>query len=97
MRPLSRKPCIQIWVCVNERSQNELPSCQRQRGEDVVAAFQQALRALPSVRSGNVWINRTLCQGSCHPDGVSVVIEPSGQRYQAVHADDVPAILSDCV
>lgn len=97
MRPLSLKPRVQIWVCVNERSHNELPSCVRERGENIVAAFQKALRALPAARSGNVWINRTLCQGSCNPNGVSVVIEPPGKRYQAVNADDVPTILAECV
>jgi (2Fe-2S) ferredoxin len=97
MRSLTLKPRIQIWVCVNERSHHELPSCLRERGEDVVTAFQQALRAFPAERSGHVWINRTLCQGSCNPNGVSVVVEPAGKRYQGVLVSDVQAILEECL
>lgn len=78
MRELKLKPHVQIWVCVNERSSDELPSCQRDRGESVVVALKDSLlRLVPESRLGDIWINRTLCQGSCSVHGVSIVIEAS--------------------
>ena len=85
MRELRLKPRVQIWVCVNERSAQELPSCRRSRGEDLVAAMIKAIaRLVPDPVKGDVWINRSLCQGSCTAHGVSIVLECSGTGGQAV-------------
>jgi hypothetical protein len=103
MRELKLKPRIQIWVCVNERSHHDLPSCQKSRGEALVVALQQALqRSLPASQRGDVWINRSLCQGSCSSQGVSVVLEasqpldggqPWSRRYSGVDPDHAQTII----
>ncbi len=92
MRELHLKPRLQIWVCINERSHEELPSCVKQRGEEVIAALQQELTQRPVSQRSGVWINRSLCQGSCHPGGVSLVVEPGGRRFQAVNVTDAKKV-----
>lgn len=108
MRELKLKPSVQIWVCVNERSSDELPSCQRNRGESVVVALKKSLlRLVPESRLGDIWINRSLCQGSCSVHGVSLVVEAASgpeegsgnrrfsRRYAAVLPQDTDAIIQD--
>jgi hypothetical protein len=101
LRELRLRPLVQIWVCVNERANGDLPSCQRSRGEELVNALQSGISSLPQsqIQGGQVWINRSLCQGSCSAHGVSVVIEsnrgasPVSKRFNAVRVEDVPAIV----
>ena len=101
MRELKLKPRVQIWVCVNERSHHELPSCTKSRSEVLIECIQVEIQKLPPEKKQNVWVNRSLCQGSCNPGGVSVVIEHQtpgpnwkpGKRYSAVTPADIPKLL----
>lgn len=97
MRELRLKPRIQIWVCVNERSHHELPSCQKERGEAIFNAIKAHLPKLPGGAGSNVWVNKSLCQGSCNAAGVSVAVDPPGKRYQAVQIEDIPQLLVEAL
>jgi hypothetical protein len=100
MHELKLKPQIQIWVCVNERTHRELPSCQRERGESVIHELHKQLAKNRNEKSPEIWINRSLCQGSCTQSGVSIVIESSSngsisRRYNGVNSEDVATIVAD--
>jgi hypothetical protein len=105
MHELKLKPQIQIWVCVNERLHRELPSCQRERGESVIHELHKQIARNRNEKSPEIWINRSLCQGSCTQSGVSIVIEANAdglsiatsksKRYNGVNAEDVETILAE--
>lgn len=95
MKQITLRSNLQVWVCVNERENGAaLPSCGRGRGDAVLSALRSSL--LPVLRGLGVsaWMNRTLCQGFCHAEGVTVTIEPLGLKYQAVTEADVDELVS---
>lgn len=94
MKNVAHKASIQVWVCVNERESGaRLPSCTRARGDAVLASLRSALTPVLQERGLSVWMNRTLCQGFCHQEGVTVTIEPLGMKLQAVRESDVAALV----
>lgn len=99
MHELKLKPQIQIWICVNERSHRELPSCQRERGESVIHELHKQLAKIRHEKSPEIWINRSLCQGSCTQSGVSIVVEATAsstpsRRFNGVNPGDVEDIIA---
>jgi hypothetical protein len=91
---------VQVWVCVNEREvDSRIASCGKVRGDAVLAALRSRMTPMLAKRRFSVWFNRTLCQGFCHADGVTVTIETalghSPLKFQAVNGEvDVDAIVA---
>jgi hypothetical protein len=94
VKTVALKPVLQIWVCVNARGPDaSLPSCGKDRGESLLQALQTGLQGVMAQQGFRIWINRSLCQGFCSAEGVSLVLEPMGLRLQAVTLQDVPVIV----
>lgn len=98
MKTVATRADVQVWVCVNARAPGApLPSCSRERG-DALAELLRAELTRVAVRGGHtVWVNRTLCQGFCHAQGVTVTVEFSGSarpalKFQGVEVTDVAAL-----
>lgn len=103
MKPVALRADVQVWVCVNAREPGaSLASCSRERGEEMVSALRSAfakssVSRAPLGRPLTVWVNRTLCQGFCHAEGVTVTVEPVALKFQAVTQNDVAAIVAATV
>ncbi len=81
-----------VFVCTNERSASDPRGCCHARGgEEVLAAFKQALKQ--QGLAGSVRANSSGCLDAC-AQGVSVVAYPEGVWYARVTAADVPEIVS---
>ncbi len=94
MKPVAQRCDIQFLVCVNERpGNNPLPSCGVERGNAFFNSFRQAAMAWGAQRGVQVWVNRSLCQGFCHKDGITLSAFPGQKRWNAVTEADVPEIL----
>ncbi|MEN9528834.1 MAG: hypothetical protein RI932_707 [Pseudomonadota bacterium] len=94
MKPIERHCDIQFLVCVNERpGSNPLPSCGAERGNAFFNFFRSAAVSWGARHGLQVWVNRSLCQGFCDKDGVSVAAFPQQKRWNAVTEADVPEIL----
>jgi|GEM_PF-631058 len=89
------KADVQVWVCVNDReNDSRLPSCTRTRGERVLERLRAELAPVLRGKSLSAWMNRTLCQGFCHQDGVTVSVEiacgkGTNLKFQGITEDDV--------
>lgn len=93
---------VQVWVCVNAREPGaSLASCSRERGEALLEELRSAFAKASAIgalrRPLTVWVNRTLCQGFCHAEGVTVTVEPVALKFQAVTQNDVAAIVAATV
>jgi len=86
---------LQFFVCVNERAAHEpLPSCGTERGNEFFKFMQKAVFRWGAERGLRVWVNRSLCQGFCSKDGITLSVYPLQLRFQAVSIENIPEILS---
>lgn len=96
MHRVTAKCDLQVWVCVNERLAGDpLPSCLHDRGMRVFELLRNECSNLATRTRRRIWVNRSLCQGFCHKDGVTVLVEPLGLRWQAVQEKDVGALVAE--
>jgi (2Fe-2S) ferredoxin len=79
-----------IFVCNNERKNNERRSCGDQHGLELVAAFKKQLndKKLPI----NIRSQKCGCLGICD-FGPTIAIYPEGTFYVNVQLDDVSEII----
>lgn len=86
---------IQFFVCVNQRAGSQaLPSCGSERGQLIYEQLKLAVTPWARKQGLTVWVNRTLCQGFCSPQGVTVCVFPSQLRIQALNSNEIPELLS---
>ncbi|NBW80225.1 hypothetical protein EBR21_00585 [bacterium] len=91
MRTIAQSCDLQFFVCVNQRAAGAaLPSCGSGRGNEVYESLRAEAVAWGRRRGLQVWVNRSLCQGFCHADGVNVSVFPLQLRFQAVLIGDLP-------
>ncbi len=79
-----------IFICTNERSNNERLSCGEAHGLALTAAFKKQLKDLPVKL--NARTNRCGCLGICD-FGPTVAIYPEGTFYVGVQPSDVSEII----
>ncbi|MFZ9521034.1 MAG: hypothetical protein ACO3A4_11220 [Silvanigrellaceae bacterium] len=95
MRTIAQTCDLQLFVCVNQRPPGAtLPSCGVERGDAVFNSLRNEAVAWGRSRGLQVWVNRSLCQGFCHADGVNVAVFPLQLRFQAVRLGDFSQIFS---
>ncbi|MCA2958963.1 MAG: hypothetical protein IOD12_01835 [Silvanigrellales bacterium] len=102
MKPVTLRADVQVWVCVNAREPNAtLASCTRERGEALAEAFRREFARAAAAHKITFWVNRTLCQGFCHAQGVTVTIEMTkvlqSLKFQAVQDTDVAPLVASVV
>lgn len=80
---------------MNERPASDpLPSCGTLRGHSFFNAFRTAALNWARGRGLHVWVNRSLCQGFCDKEGVTLSVFPGPYRWSAVQEADIPKIIS---
>jgi (2Fe-2S) ferredoxin len=80
-----------VFICVNERDEDDEKGCCAARGaKDVASAFKKKLYARGLKRI--VRPNKALCLDQCS-EGVAVVVYPEGVWYGHVTVDDVDEIV----
>jgi hypothetical protein len=95
LRTIAQSCDLQIFVCVNQRPPGAaLPSCGVDRGNEVFESLRTDAAAWGRKLGLQVWVNRSLCQGFCHADGVNVSVFPLQLRFQAVRIVDFPQLFS---
>lgn len=98
MKKLNLKPDIQVWVCKNTRPlDGSLMSCKHNLAEDVYCLLKEKIGHVTAQFRKQIWVNYSLCQGSCSNLGVSLVIEPLNLRISQVtlvHCDEVTAAIT---
>lgn len=96
MKYINQNCDLQIFVCVNERvEKNTLPSCGSSRGHEIFDALKRQVLPWASRLGLRVWVNRSLCQGFCSAQGVTVSVFPIQLRAQAIVAEDIPLLLRE--
>lgn len=96
MQIISQFADVQVWVCVNERAPqaNLLPSCQSIPGQKIYELLASQLGRLGTKYGKTIWVNRTLCQGFCSAQGVTVTCESLKIRWQGVGESDCAQIVA---
>ena len=79
-----------IFVCNNERKNNERRSCGEQHGLELIAAFKKQLN--DKKLNLNIRSQKCGCLGICD-FGPTIAIYPEGTFYVNVQLDDVPEII----
>ena len=79
-----------IFVCNNERKNNERRSCGEQHGLELVAAFKKQLN--DKKLAINIRAQKCGCLGICD-FGPTIAIYPEGTFYVNVQLEDVPEII----
>jgi hypothetical protein len=96
MKHIPQSCDLQFYVCVNERSdKNPLPSCGSTRGNEIFELLKKQIIPWASRLGLRVWVNRSLCQGFCAAQGVTVSVFPMQLRVQALTSEDIPQLLKD--
>lgn len=81
---------IHVFVCTNERKNNEKRSCGEAHGLDLVAEFKKQLKDLKVNLKTRA--NRSGCLGICD-FGPTVAIYPDGTFYVGVKKEDIKEII----
>lgn len=96
MKHINQSCDLQFFVCVNERPEkNPLPSCESTRGNEIFELLKREVIPWASRLRLRVWVNRSLCQGFCSAQGVTISVFPIQWRVQAVVAEDIPVLLKE--
>ena len=81
---------LHIFVCTNQRTGGEKPSCGETHGLQLVAEFKKQLKE--SATHLTVRANRCGCLGICD-FGPTVAVYPEGRFYVGVRIEDVKEIV----
>ena len=81
---------IHLFICNNERANNEKRSCGNNHGLELVAEFKKQIKDLNS--SLKIRANKSGCLGICD-FGPTVAIYPEGIFYVGVKKEDVSEIV----
>ena len=82
------KPQIQVFVCTNER-QNE-DCCASVQGMEIFRALKTWVREQGLTQQ--VWVTRTGCMTFCNPIGTTIVIHPQNMWFTKVVMGDLAEI-----
>ena len=82
---------IHIFVCTNQRTSGDKPSCGETHGLELVAEFKKLLKNTD--HGLQIRTNRAGCLGICD-FGPTVVLYPEGVFYVGVKKNDVAEIIS---
>ena len=96
MKLIPDKPDLQIWVCVNERFKTDsLPSCTLKQGSEIYQRLCAETAKIAALKGLSIWVNRTLCQGFCSSEGVTLSVEPLELKWQGVRLENLPLLISE--
>jgi (2Fe-2S) ferredoxin len=85
---------IHIFVCTNQRSGTEKPSCGESHGLDLVSEFKKQIKDIKV--NLKIRTNKSGCLGICD-FGPTVAVYPEGTFYVGVKSTDVKEIIESHV
>lgn len=92
MRQSTFAPRAQIFVCTNQRAEDDpLKSACGAHGTAVFDAIRSEVRARGLLAA--LWVTRTGCLGQCPREGCSVVVHPAGAQLVDVRVEDASAVV----